>query len=64
MSFDALFFVAAPNLSQFYGTWAIIAGGVAVFVGAFLAASALISVGVAARHARAGQTPSVRWASV
>lgn len=53
-SFAAIFFASVPNLSQFYGAWTIAAGGLAVFAGAFLAASALISVGVAARHASAG----------
>lgn len=51
-SFAAIFFVAAPDLSEFYGQSTIIAGGASVFVGAFLAASVFISIGVAARHAK------------
>lgn len=51
LSFTGFFFASAPT-GHFYGPLALAMGGVAVFVGALLAAGAFISLGVAARHVR------------
>lgn len=49
MGFTGVFFISVPDLRQFYSPLVSAAGGMAVFFGAFLAASAFIGLGVAAR---------------